>query len=87
MDMNPAVAFIHCNYCLQEVPKGVSANDWARLSVGVTPTADLVVWCVRHEIPVIIHKQGQIDSDLRDAVFSPCARCGKIHAETEKEGN
>lgn len=83
--LNPSVMTVHCEQCLSELPEGQSPGDYARQQIGLTETADLVVWCMRHDSPIAMHKQGQIDSDLLAVVNKPCAGCGKVHAKEDKE--
>lgn len=82
--LNPAVMSVHCQQCLSELPADQSPGDYSRQQVGITADGDLVVWCTRHDAPVAMHKQGQIDSDLLAVVNEPCVGCGKAHAR-EKE--
>ena len=83
--LNPSVLTFHCEQCLAELTEGQSPGDYARQLLGITATADLVVWCMRHDTPIAMHKQGQIDSDLLAVVSKPCAGCGKLHSKEEKE--
>jgi hypothetical protein len=41
--------FIHCNECIQSLPKDLSPRENIHLEVGLTATGDIQVWCVRHE--------------------------------------
>lgn len=45
-------AYMHCGKCLEELPSGISPQEWASLSVGWTPLG-LQVWCNRHECNVL----------------------------------
>lgn len=83
--LNPSVMSVHCEQCLAELPEGQSPSDYSRQQIGITATADLVVWCMRHDSPVAMHKQGQIDSDLLAVINQPCVGCGKVHAQVDKE--
>lgn len=46
------VGFLHCMKCLEQKPKHVSPEGWARLNFGVTEIG-VQVWCVRHGINVL----------------------------------
>ncbi len=41
-----------CKLCLDELPKGTSPKDYARVQVGFTPHG-IQVWCNRHDCNVI----------------------------------
>jgi hypothetical protein len=70
---------------LEQIPENVSPAEFLRVSVGVTANGDLVVWCVRHDEPITMHKQGQIDADLLAIVNEPCAGCGGLHTHEGKK--
>jgi hypothetical protein len=42
------VIFFHCTQCINEKPDGVSPRGWSKLSIGMTRTGLLQVWCDRH---------------------------------------
>jgi hypothetical protein len=46
-------SFTHCKRCVDEMPAGHSPASWARLSVGVTKTGAIQVWCERHGLNVV----------------------------------
>lgn len=83
--LNPSVMTVYCQQCIAELPEGQLPAEYARPAVGITATADLVVWCLRHDEPIAIHKQGQIDSDLLAVITQPCIGCGEIHTKEDKE--
>ena len=49
---NQISAFLHCGLCLQELPVGKSAAEWASLEIGWTKQG-LQVWCKRHDCNVM----------------------------------
>lgn len=49
---NQITTFFHCRRCLEEMPEGTSAREWARIEVGATPTG-IQAWCVRHDINIV----------------------------------
>lgn len=52
-------AYIHCSKCMEELPLGVSPQQWGSLEVGLT-SLGLQVWCKRHDINVMhIDFEGQ----------------------------
>lgn len=62
-----AVSFLRCGQRLREIPPGESASSWTRLSVGLTPTGAIQVWCNRHEANVtIIATKPPADLDYGD---------------------
>ena len=83
--LNPAVMTVHCNRCLAEIPEGQGPSEYGRPSVGVTANGDLVIWCVRHDELISIHKQGEIDAAFRAVVNRPCSGCGEVHSYEDKE--
>ncbi len=52
-EVNQISLYFHCGKCLDEVPDGQSAREWARLEVGTTDDGQVQVWCVRHDIDVV----------------------------------
>ena len=40
--------FLHCRDCGNERPIGQSPSEWARINVGITTKAKLVILCMRH---------------------------------------
>lgn len=54
--MNPAEnhikQYMHCSLCIDEMPQGISPQDWARTQTGFTPQG-IQVWCVRHNCNVL----------------------------------
>lgn len=44
--------YFHCKRCLDELPEGLSPQEWAQLEAGWT-NKGLQVWCKRHGINVI----------------------------------
>jgi hypothetical protein len=44
-------AYMHCGLCLQEMPEGVSAQQFQRIEVGWTEYG-LQVWCRRHDVNI-----------------------------------
>ncbi len=71
--------YMHCFECMKELPQNQSPRDFARLSVGISPSGDLIVWCVRHDI-LVAHL---LNSELTEALQSmaqqacACVRHGK----------
>lgn len=62
--------FVSCIMCHDELPKGESLYDFARLTIGVTNRRTLVVWCERHNRLVVDIK------DLQKFIDSAkCAKC------------
>ena len=53
------VQYLHCSRCLDELPRGVSPQQWTRPDIGFTAIG-LQVWCSRHNCNVMhIDFQGQ----------------------------
>ena len=46
--------YIHCGRCLDDIPKGMSPRDYVNNEVGILPNGDIQVWCIRHEMNVVI---------------------------------
>lgn len=46
------VQYIHCKLCFDQLPRGKSMEEYARLSVGMTRQG-LQVWCARHDCNVM----------------------------------
>jgi hypothetical protein len=46
------ISHIHCAMCLEEVPEGLSAGEYAMNEVGLTKVG-IQVWCVRHNANVL----------------------------------
>ena len=44
--------YLHCGKCLDEIPDGLSPQEWASLEVGWT-VLGLQVWCNRHNCNVV----------------------------------
>lgn len=44
--------YLHCVICLEEIPDGMSPQEWTSLEVGWTKEG-LQVWCKRHECNVV----------------------------------
>ncbi len=44
--------YLHCGMCLEEIPEGISPQEWASLEVGWTGLG-IQVWCKRHECNVV----------------------------------
>lgn len=83
--LNPAAIFIQCPFCLTEKPDDETPQDYARQSVGVTNSGDLVIWCQRHDNEIAIFKNGTIDGELAAVANLPCKGCG--HSPEEEVGH
>lgn len=46
------VTFLHCAMCLEEVPEGMSASEYAQTEVGFT-IEGIQIWCLRHNANVV----------------------------------
>lgn len=46
--------YIGCARCAAEMPPGESPRSWSRLAVGLTETGAIQVWCVRHDVNVVV---------------------------------
>ena len=44
--------YMHCGKCLEEIPDGISPQEWSNLEVGWTELG-LQVWCKRHRCNVV----------------------------------
>lgn len=56
---NEITAYVHCQQCLEELPRNTSPHEWGQLEVGFS-AAGLQVWCKRHEFNVMhINFEGQ----------------------------
>ncbi len=64
------VAYLHCARCLNE-------NEWADISVGVSPEGDLIIWCNRHGEKVTRMLNETVAHDLMLAAGMECAHCHK----------
>ena len=52
-------AYIHCGKCLDELPDGLSPQEYRELDVGWTDKG-LQIWCIRHDCNVVhIDFEGQ----------------------------
>ena len=47
------VRYVHCKSCLTRKPAKVSSEEWARLSVALTPDGRIIVHCVRCDIHIV----------------------------------
>lgn len=56
-------------------------QDYARLSVAVTPEGHLYVACVRHDEVVAFIQNNDLSRVLLEAAGTPCG-CGQSHKET-----
>lgn len=79
------VSYAHCRQCFAELPDGMSMEEWARLSVGLTPLG-LQVWCVRHGMNVVHYKAvdpstSAVIEAAREAHNGACDVCGKTAEE------
>lgn len=45
-------SYMHCGKCLEELPEGVSAQEYRQYDIGWTEKG-LQVWCVRHECNIV----------------------------------
>ena len=45
------VTFLSCAKCLDEKPEDISAKDYARQQVSLTPMG-IQVWCNRHDVNI-----------------------------------
>jgi len=52
MTPNEIQMFFHCGECLEEVPPGMSPQEYGSLEIGWT-TAGIQVWCKRHNVNVV----------------------------------
>jgi hypothetical protein len=48
---NQGLTFLHCRKCVEELRRGGSPRDYARLSIAIT-SRGLQVWCNRHNCNV-----------------------------------
>lgn len=83
--MAEIVAFMHCMHCLDEIPKGVSPNDYSRLTVGAGPNGSLIIWCNRHDLQVVRWENNVVAMELARLVNEPCCKCGECNESTEEE--
>lgn len=67
------VAFFHCSHCLEE-------RGEPSIYVGASPEGDLIVWCARHNAPIVVMPNGTVAKELRDVAGFEC-ECGN-HKET-----
>ena len=51
---NEIESYLHCRLCVASVPQGMSAQEWARLSIGIRSDGRTQVWCNRHNRNVMI---------------------------------
>jgi len=80
MDFDPETgisAYLHCMHCIESCPKDESPAEYARLSIGASPTGDLIVWCNRHGVCVLNIRNDKIGEELFQAGGAECAGCGK----------
>ena len=77
---NPTEMFLHCWKCLEVLdrnPKSMSPEKYARLNVGLVDKNTLMIWCVRHGVPVATLPVDS--SDMLDDGGFYCMDCGKRH--------
>lgn len=79
--MKDIVAYLNCATCLEGIPAGISPQTYAAISVGVTKSGDLIVWCNRHETLVAHIPNDEISTELFKAASMPCS-CGHCDKET-----
>ncbi len=77
--LNPSVCFLACIPCVQE-------SRTQSIAVGLTHSADLVIWCMNHDQPIKMISNGQIDKVFKEIVDEPCDGCGEPHHKHYKEG-
>jgi len=46
--------YFQCGQCLDEMPPGEVPRTWARLNVGIDVIGNIQVFCVRHNINVVL---------------------------------
>ena len=51
-NQNQIQAYLHCVKCLDEIPDGVSPQEYAMTQAGWTPQG-MQVWCNRHNCNVV----------------------------------
>ena len=42
--------FLHCQFCVQELPEDTSPQDWVHIEAGINYDNKLQINCVRHDI-------------------------------------
>jgi len=76
--------WVHCKHCVEERPEGVSPAEYAALSVGVS-WHGLLVWCRRHQVPVIYAPYGDMPVIFQQICTTPCAECGEVDCKGHKK--
>lgn len=71
----------HCNACYEQRGEA-SAQDFARLAVGVGAFGELIVWCNRHKSLVMDIENGKIDRELVAMSDDRCEHCDEQGKET-----
>jgi hypothetical protein len=46
------LSFMHCRHCIEELPEGISPQNYASYSIGFTEIG-LQVWCNRHDCNIV----------------------------------
>ncbi len=49
-------ATVHCPRCLEELPDGWQLREWTRVECGFVPDHGFQIWCVRHDMQVVLLK-------------------------------
>lgn len=70
-------AYMHCVHCLDNCPSDQSPAEYARLSIGASPTGDLIVFCNRHHAIVAKMRNDEIGEQFFKAGGVECSCCGK----------
>jgi hypothetical protein len=69
---------------MQELPEGTDPLEYGRVSAGITLNGDLIIWCERHDAPINMFTNGQIDKQLKETADEPCDGCGEPHSKHYK---
>lgn len=66
---NEIAVYFHCRKCIEELPTGISAQEYQNVEVGLNADGLLIVWCRRHNILV-----GMIEP--KNKLPYKCEKCG-----------
>ena len=76
--------YLHCGLCMNEIPQGISPQEYGELAVAVSPKGHLLIECKRHGVPVVHIKNKHIQAAMREIGGSVCD-CGEGKPHTHSD--
>ena len=66
--------YIHCKQCVEQKPRDMSTEKYARLNVSIEP-GGLLIACMRHKKPVVLMTPEQLKEWMK--IPPACDMCAK----------